>query len=348
MPERAGPIGSLFFATVLGVAICAGSASGRADGPIGTPHPPTDPTLAVPLGIFGLVLPGQTLFHSTYDSGKLFVGTQFFPRLWYKFSTGSGEANTMQFHHWTAASGANYKVYDQNLQFVGNLPDPGLQLSKTKEYYIEVSANAPTWAHFAFEIRPATDAFQNDAGDSEQNATDLGVLTKVIKHQHPFYTYYTRAQPDLNGNSTVPSILAPDFQAPDPAVSRAYYSFSLPRPSTVQVFTFNQDADTYIIRRRGTSDWTVVQNGAMFTLSSVGTYTLEIVDKHTSVAGLVEVRDSRIENFESQSFELLVTDSQDPPPANPPNPPGGVEVSPLGPAPTPSCVIIGTQRIGCP
>lgn len=339
--------GLLLASLILSVGTLAVPTNGRADGPIGSPHPPTDPSIAIELGVFGLVLPRQTLFHSTYDSGKIYVGTQFYPRQWFKFSTGSGEADTMQFRRWTAASGALYKVYDQNLQFVGNLNDPGLQISKTKQYYIEVSADHQTWAHFAFEIRPAVDAFQNDGGSSEQNATDLGTLTNVLNHRHPFYTYYTRGEPDLFGSSETPGVLTPNFQAPDPGVSRAYYSFNLPRPSTIQVFTFNQDGDTYIIRKRGTSDWTVVQNGATFDLTSAGTYTLEIVDKHTTVSGNVEARDSRIENYENQSFELLVKNAQNAPPTNPPSQPGAPEVSPLGPPPNPSCVIIGNQRIGC-
>jgi hypothetical protein len=187
--------------------------------PGGTPPPPTSPTIATDLGSFGFVIPGQTLFHSSYDSGKLFVGTPVFPRLWYKFDTGAGEARILQFRHWTEWTGASYKLYDGSLQFVGNFADPGLILSPTVQYFLEVSADHPTTAHFAFEIRPALDQFQNDAGDTEQNATSLGKLSIIINHTHDFYTYFTRNDPDMNGASTTPGPLTPNFQSPDPAVS---------------------------------------------------------------------------------------------------------------------------------
>jgi hypothetical protein len=202
-------IAEAFTGAIVGIVIAAGTPPAHAD-PVGTP-PPTSPTLAIDIGSLGNVPNGQTLFRSTYDSGKLFVGTQFFPQLWYKFSTGSGEAATMQFQHWTAQTGAAYKVYDHNLHLVGDLTDPGLKISKNIDYYVEVSADHPTSAHFALEIRPALDAFQNDAGDSEQSATNLGALNNVISHAHQFYTYFTRTAPDLNGSSTTPGSLAPIF-----------------------------------------------------------------------------------------------------------------------------------------
>jgi hypothetical protein len=336
-------------ATALGILIGYGMRPTLAQ--VGTPPPPTTPQLAIDIGALGYVPNGQTLFRSSYDSGKLTVGTQFFPRLWYKFGTGSGEAPTIQFQQWTARTGATYKVFTNTLQPVGDLFDPRLKLNKDVEYYIEVSASNQTSAHFALEVRPALDAFQNDGGDSEQNATNLGTLNNVLTHTHQFYTYFDRVAPDLNGSSTTPRPLAPNFQSPNPAVAKAYYSFALPQPSSIQVFTFNQDADTYLVHLKGQSNSTVVQGGSSFLLPQAGTYILEIVDRFTSVSGTNQIRDSHSENFENQSFELKVLNPQSPPPTSPGNPSpgnsGGTGSSSLGPPPTPQCTIIGTQRIVC-
>jgi hypothetical protein len=54
-------------------------------------------------------------------------------------------------------------------------------------------------------------------------------------------------------------------------------------------------------------------------------------------------RDPHVDNYEHRTFELRVFNVAPAPPANP----NGPEVSPLGPQPIPSCIIIGTQRIGC-
>jgi hypothetical protein len=90
----------------------------------------------------------------------------------------------------------------------------------------------------------------------------------------------------------------------------------------------------------------VVHGGNTFALSQAGLYILEIVDRFTSVSGSVEFRDSHAENFEGQSFELKLLNSQNPPPTNPGNP-GGIERSSLGAPPTSPCVQIGSQQIGC-
>jgi hypothetical protein len=153
MSNASNSIAETIARAVLGIVVAAGTHSALAD-TVGTPPPPTSPTIAIDIGSLGNVRNGQTLFRSTYDSGKLFVGTQFFPRLWYKFDTGSGEAATMQFQHWTAQTGAAYKVYDQNLHPIGDLSNPVLQISKNVEYYVEVSADHPTSAHFALRFVP--------------------------------------------------------------------------------------------------------------------------------------------------------------------------------------------------
>ena len=313
--------------------------------PVGTPPPPTSPTIATDLGNFGYVIPGQTLFHSTYDSGKLFVGTPLIPRLWYKFDTGAGEARVLQFRHWTASTGASYKLYDGSLQFVGKFDDPGLVLSQHVQYYLEVSADHPTSAHFAFEIRPALDQFQNDGGDSVQNATSLGKLSVIINHAHDFYTYFTRNDPDLNGSSTTPGPLTPNFQSPNPAVSKAYYSFQIDQRASIQVFTLNPDTDTYVVTDAQSSIVAVVQNRGTFEVPHPGTYVLEVVDRFTQVSGTNQIRNARIENFEHKTFELRVLNPQ-PAPAPPTPGTGGTEQSSFGDSPRGPCVRIGSQPIG--
>jgi hypothetical protein len=275
------------------------------------PAPPTDPSIAVDIGVLGIVPPGQNTFRSTYDSGRFYVGTKYFPQLWYKFSSSNGEAPYMQFRRWAdPAQGpypakSSYRLYNLQRQLLGDLTDTSIPISPGATYLIAITAPAQASAHFALEIRPALDRFSNDGGRSQQMATPLGVLDSVINHAYQFYTYFTRASPNFNDTSPKPGVLAPNYNSPDPAVSHVYYSFDLLKNSEIELATVNGNDDSFISHPKGATNGTVIKGRGNISLES-GTYILEIFDGRTSIIGNVGGRDSTAETFENRTFQLKI------------------------------------------
>jgi hypothetical protein len=315
----------------------------RADEP---PPPPTIPQRAIDVGIIGIVLPGKVLFHS-YDTGLQYVGTGPFPSIWYKFQVGTGDSRAIGINSSFATGpdfGASYTLYDNNLTPLGAF-NRNLILT-TGTYYIQVTASQQTKFHFGFSGRPAMTFFKNDAGRTEAAALALGTLGLVTQHTNDFYTYYDRQDINPGSASTTPGEMVPNFSSPDPVVQSEFYSFDLGVASPVTVHSISQHDDTYVIYPRGGSPYAVLKGDQTATLQA-GSYILEIFDKDTQVSGggssLVAFRDPHVENYEHHIFELRIYQVAPSPPSNPNTP----EVSPLGPPPTPSCIIIGSQRIGC-
>jgi hypothetical protein len=282
-----------------------------------TPPPPTNGVSAVNIGTFGLVDPGSNLFHS-YDTGTQIVGTPFFPSYWYSFSVILGDSLKVTDTDSTIVNqpGLIYNLY------AGDPHDPKLlgpasQFSSlvvgSCECYIAVSADHPTSFHFGLIIHPDVSKFSNDAGRTEATALSLGTLAPAIDHGNDFYTYYFRQYIVTNGPAT-PGTLVPDFQrpTPNPPVQSDFYSFILPKPTTVVVHVGklppHDKDDIFIVYKRGIADYQILRNGDQASLVS-GNYILQVVDKETHVAGsgstLIITRIPTAENFEHYTFSIV-------------------------------------------
>jgi hypothetical protein len=310
------------------------------------PPPPTSPTSAIPMALFGLIPQGKSLF-SSYDTGTQTVGTPFFPRIWYRFSIGNGEAlGTDLIGSFVTSTGfdASLALFDGQLKPLGQF-NTGHTLT-SGSYFVEVTANQPTKYHFGVVGVPTKKNFKNDAGRSEDAALPLGTLLKATTHTNDFYTFFDRQEVSPTGPAT-PGELTPNFMAPDPQVQTEFYSFELASASTMKVISISQDDDTFIIHARGDSKTSVLKNGSTAQFSA-GSYVLEIVDKLTQVSGgggtTAIFRDPHAENYEHHTFELLLTE-MGPVSSNPT--PGQPESSSLGSPPKGQCIQIGSQRIGC-
>jgi hypothetical protein len=296
--------------------------------------------------LFGLVPAGKSLFPS-YDSGTQTVGTPFFPRIWYRFGIGNGEALGTDLAGSVVTStgfNASLALFDGQQRPLGQFNAPHTLTSGT--YFVEVTANQPTKYHFGVVGFPTKKNFKNDAGRSEDTALSLGTLLKATTHTNDFYTFFDRPEVSPTGPATSGE-LTPNFSAPDPQVQTEFYSFELASASTMQVLTIGPDDDTFIIHARGDSKTSVLKNGATAQFSA-GSYILEILDKLTQASGgggtTAIFRDPHAENYEHHTFELLLTE-MGPVPSN--APPGQPEQSSLGSPPHSQCIQIGTQRIGC-
>jgi hypothetical protein len=149
----------------------------------------------------------------------------------------------------------------------------------------------------------------------------LGALTSTLAHSNSFYTYFPRARV-AHTDSSATGPLVPDFNNPVPyAPTPDWYQFSLAQPGTVQLAVSNiaTPGETYVlVHPDGTSSiWG--KNQSQFL--AAGSYLLAVADKLTQVGAgggsLSFIRNSRAENFEHYSFQLVLNPNIQPNPGGP-------------------------------
>lgn len=277
----------------------------------------------VQMPYLGQIDPSTGLLRS-FDSGTQRVGIPpYFLEWFYAFNFDStfGTQKLSGSIDTSTGFGGTIEVQDAGHQNLGPLTGSLSRPLQTGSYFIHVTAGSPVSFHFGVVAVPPLALYPNDAGHSRSSPLVLGTLTSTLAHSSSFYTYFPRAQV-AHTNSSATGPLIPDFNNPVPyAPTPDWYQFSLTQPGTVRLAVSNiaTPGETYVLVNPDGTSGIWGKNQPQFL--AAGSYLLAVADKLTQVGAgggsLSFIRNSRLENFEHYSFQLVLNPNVQPNPGGP-------------------------------